>query len=459
VEAENAKMSEMPGIFDIIWNFLYYTWFIWVLLILGPFAADALMAWRQKHFEHALKWSMLEILIPREIITSPKAMEQIFLQLHSYKNYPSYFKDKYWTGEITLWHSFEIVGEGGEVHFYVRVPRQYRDLVEAAFFAYYPDIEIIEVEDYMKRFPSNVTKLYEENYRMWGTELALEKSSIFPLRDYTHFESPDENKQYDPMSGFIETLSKLKPGALCAIQILVWPTNFKDDPHDVHTFHEYEEELGKIRESKEFKKHAPAKIKFDGILPVMDTGHKEDEKGPKPKLTPGELDTLKAVEENMARPMFATIVRYVYAAPIDQFDENYARRAVVGAFNQYRAVNMNSLTHNVDVMVKGNIRDWPHFYPEVRKQLRAERVWHDFRHREIPPHSYIGKLLSSDIPMNMNTGSKVIHLNTRSLATMWHPPTHAILTGPHIRRIQSKKAGPPAGIDIFGTDEDIERFL
>jgi hypothetical protein len=41
---------------------------------------------------------------------------------------------------------------------------------------------------------------------------------------------------------------------------------------------------------------------------------------------------------------------------------------------------------------------------------------------------------------------------------MWHPPTYAILTGPHIQRIQSKKAGPPAGADIFGDEKEIEKF-
>ncbi len=441
-------MNYMLDFFGFIGSFFYYTWFIWILLFLGPLALETLMAWRQKHFEHAIKWSLLEVMIPREILTSPKAMEQIFLQLHSYKNYPGDFKSRYWAGEITLWHSFEIVGFDGEVHFYVRTPRQHRDLLEAAFFAYYPDIEIIEVEDYLHRYPATIVKLYENDYRMFGTELALEKKSIYPIQDYSQFESPDENKQYDPMSGFIETLSKLKPGGLCAIQFLVWPTNLKDDPHDAHAAHEYEGELAKAREVKEDKKkHAGAKLKFSGILPYYEApGHTEEKTPPPPRMSSVQLDLLKAMEENMTRPMFSMLIRYVYAAPIDQFDENFARRAIVGAFNQYRAVNLNSITHNGKAMSRSN--------------LQTQRIWHDFRHREIPPHTYMGKLLSSFFsPRNMNFASKVFHLNTRSLATLWHPPTHAVLTGPHMRRIESKKAGPQAGIDIFGEDKDIERFL
>lgn len=452
----------MDAFFGLLWDFIYYSWFFWVLLILWPIAHSTWIGWRQKLFEHKIKWAMLEIMIPREIKTSPKAMEQIFTQLHSFKNYPGNVKEYWWEGEVTLWHSFEIVGMDGEVHFYVRTPRQYKDLVEAAFFAYYSDVEIVPAEDYMKRWPKNVVELYSKGYRMWGTELVLSKSSAYPIRNYTDFESPDENKQYDPMSGFIELLSKLDKDQFAAVQILCWPVA-GDHPHDKHLFHEYQEEVIKVRERKEeIAQHAGggAKLKFHGILPTLEEAAHEEEPVLKKVImsrTPGEVDILTAMDENLARPMFGVNIRYIYTSPFATYSEAFPRRALFGAFNQYGATDINKFKHNKSAQSRGKLWESPFIFPDIRTEYRRQRLWHDFIHREIPPHMFMTRLLTSFV-LNWYFGTEYIHLNTRSLATIWHPPTHQILTGPHIRRIESKKAGPPAGIEIFGDEEDIQKF-
>jgi len=454
----------MDSALSLLWNFIYYTWFLWVFLLLFPLAKDTWLAWRQKVFERKIQWSMFEIMVPREILVSPQAMEQIFLQLHSFKNYPSNPKEKWRDGEVTLWHSFEIAAFDGEVHFYVRTPKHLKHLVEAAFFGYYQDIEIVEVEDYMKQFPSSVQTMYEKGYWMWGTELVLTKSAAYPIRNYTEFESPDEDKQYDPMSGFIEILSKLKAGQLSAIQILAAPAMIGSE-HDKHALHQYQEEIIRVRERKE--EHGAAagsgmKLKFYGPLPNLESGtHEEaDVTGLKKAIltrTPGETDILQAMDENLARPMYSVLIRQVYASPYEAYDEHFPRRAIMGAFNQYGALDINSFRPNWDAQASGQIWKFPYIFPEIRREYRRQRIWHDFRHREPPPHTRMGRLLISYL-FNPYFGSETIHLNTRSLATLWHPPTYRVLTGPHMRRVESKKAGPPAGIEIFGDEKELERF-
>ncbi len=454
----------MASPFGLIWNFIYYTWFLWVFIALLPAAKDIVLAWRQKIFEHGIQWAMFEVVVPREIKISPQAMEQIFLQLHSYKNYPGNPKEKWRDGEVTLWHSFEIAAFDGEVHFYVRSPKHLKHLVEAAFFGYYQDVEIVETDDYMKRFPGTVQGLYEKGYRMWGTELLLAKSPVYPIRNYTEFESPDEDKQYDPMSGFIEILSKLKPGQLCALQFLIAPAMI-GNPHDEHAMHEYQAELVKVRERKDDHgaDHGPAtKVKFYGVLPNLEpAAHEEpDTTGLKKAImsrTPGETDLLQAMDENLARPMYSVLIREVYASPYESYDEHFARRAIMGAFNQYGALDVNSFRANWGVQTGGQVWNFPYMYPEIRREFRRQRIWHDFRHREIPPHTFSGKLFMSYL-FNPYFSSETTHLNTRSLATLWHPPTYRVLTGPHMRRVESKKAGPPAGIEIFGDEKELERF-
>jgi hypothetical protein len=454
----------MEAVLSFLWQFLAYTWWLWAFFIILPATVDIWLSFRQKVFEHDIKWAMLEIMIPREIQTSPKAMEQVFSQIYNFRNYPGNIKEKWWIGEVTLWHSFEVVGLGGEVHFYVRTPKAYRDLMEAALFAFYPDIEINEAEDYMKQFPSTVQGLYESGYKMWGTEMILEKSAAYPLRSYEDFESPDENKQYDPMSAFLELFSKLKPGQMAALQILCWPA-MAGDPHDEHAFHSYQEEIIKVRERK--NEHGPAaktKVTFHGPLPVFETAspHEDQATGVLKKAimtrTPGETDILKAMDENLSRPLFNTTIRYIYASPLETYSEHLARRAMFGAFNQYSAQDLNGLKRNKRTQTRGQLWEAPFLFPDLRKEFRRQHIWHDFRHREIPPHHFWGRLTMSYLPFHLYFGSESIHLNSRSLASIWHPPTYRIMTGPHIRRVESRKQGPPAGVEIFGDEGALDRF-
>lgn len=451
----------------IIFEFFYYTWWIWAFFALFPLVRDTWLSWRTRVFEHEIKWTMFEVKIPREVKTSPRGMEQVFAQIYNFRNYPGNIQEKWWLGEVTLWHSFEIVGIDGEVRFYIRTPRAYKDLMEAAIFAFYTDIELIEVEDYMKRYPATVQGLYEQGYKIWGTEMILVKSAAYPIRSYEDFEAMDEEKQYDPMSAFIELLSKLKSGQFAGIQILASPA-MAGDPHDEHAMHGYQEEIVAVRERKNEHAggHAPKpKLSFSGgILPTYDIPHPEpDANGALKKAimtrTPGETDVLKAMDENLSRPLFNVLIRYIYASPLEIYSEHLARRAIFGAFNQYGAQDLNSFKRNKDTQTRGPIWEPPYIFPGIRKEFRRQHLWFDYRHREIPPHNFMAKLIRSFPPFNMYTGSKTIHLNTRSLASIWHPPTYRVLTGPHIQRVESRKAGAPAGMEIFGEEKDIERFM
>ena len=69
----------------------------------------------------------------------------------------------------------------------------------------------------------------------------------------------------------------------------------------------------------------------------------------------------------------------------------------------------------------------------------------------------MGRLITSYV-LNWNFASRRSSLNTEEVATLFHPPPVVALTAPHIRRVESRKTGPPAGLPIFGDEGDIERF-
>jgi hypothetical protein len=165
---------------------------------------------------------------------------------------------------------------------------------------------------------------------------------------------------------------------------------------------------------------------------------------------------MKAIEENLAKPGFETVVRFIYTSPKDLFFNGTARQGILSAFNQYASTNMNSFVPNYETGTSTHAWVYPHILPARRGLLRKERMLMNFRNRAIPPQNDMGtKILSRWLNPE---SSETIMLSSRSLATLFHPPTWLVLTAPHVKRVESKKAGPPSGLPIYGGDENIEKY-
>lgn len=396
------------------------------------------MFWRQSIYK-IFKWVLLEIRIPREIQNSPYGMEQVLAAIHSLRNTPNNLWEWYWAGEVTRWYSLELVSFGGETHFYVRCYFRQKGLVEAAFFSQYPDLELVEVEDYVDKIPDTVKELDQLGYDMWGSEMLLDKPSAYPIKTYHEFESPDENKEIDPISAFLEVLGKVKKEEMVAIQILIAPADYRwrDEFHNL---------VEKLKEPK---------IKKEEIK-----GGEEGQFASFAKMiarSPGEIDILKAVENNLSKPAFDTLIRFVYLSPKQIFYDSFARRAITGSFNQYAALNLNRFRQNYTISTRTMFWFFPYFFPVRRNLYRKQRLFYEYKLRHIPPQSVMGRFMSAYF-LNWNFASRRFKINTECLATVYHPPTAMVLTAPHIPRVPSRKAGPPAGLAIFGDEKLIEKF-
>ncbi len=108
---------------------------------------------------------MLEIKLPREITKSPLATETAitgFLQTAGASTrYARNFE-----GKLPHYGSLEIASIEGVIHFYIRVQRRFRALMETNFYAQYPEIEIVESEDYTKQIYFHHLAINEMN--AWG---------------------------------------------------------------------------------------------------------------------------------------------------------------------------------------------------------------------------------------------------------------------------------------------------
>ena len=70
-------------------------------------------AWRMHlHYQWitGIKWKLLEIKVPKTILKTPKAMEQIFAAAHAPYTYGIRFYNKYLKGQEEYWMAFELIG-------------------------------------------------------------------------------------------------------------------------------------------------------------------------------------------------------------------------------------------------------------------------------------------------------------------------------------------------------------
>lgn len=463
----------METTLKIILDELLRFWWLWAPVILMPLFHSTWMFWRQEIFKASIPWTLLELKIPREIAKSPRGMEQVLAAIHTLANYPSDFGEYWVDGEVTRWWSLEITSFSGEIRLYVRTPTSLRRMVEAAFFSYYPDVEVVEAkEDYVEHFPENIAQMREWGYDMWGTEMMLMKEEAYPIRTYDLFEDPAEEKQFDPMSTLIEMLGKTRPGEMVGVQFLITPVGpqWKDE------FSELVEKLREGGKGKKKEEEASTTVYTNadfpgGPLPAFSSeALAADEAKPFRSFfirTPGETEVLKAVEENLSKPAFETIIRLVYFSPKSIFQEGYARRGLSGTFNQYGALDLNRFFWNPFIATRVKIWYFPYLFPLKRMRSRQARLIYLYRHRKYPPHTFMGRVFTSTF-FNWNASKRLTApgrpiykpflMTTKCLATLFHPPTNFVLTAPHIRRMESRKVGAPAGLAIYGGEEELQKF-
>ena len=445
------------GISTIMWGFVSFFWPFVLFFFLAPLTAQIWLYWRQEIFKR-LEQVLFEIRMPREVMQTPQSMEQTLAAIHALRNAPGDIEEKWVDGEIARTFSLEVVSFGGEIHWYFRCYWKSAPLVKAAFFSYYPDLELIPQDaDYTERFPEDIREMNAQGYEMYSTEVLLAREAAFPIRTYEDFDSPDEDKQMDPVAALVEFLGQTQRDQIIAIQFVLVPA--------VAKWHEeFKELVQKLKESETGPKaKGSVSRSWDfsaGPLPVISTSAKEEEKNMFSAFlrTPGETDTLKAVEENLSRPAFEVTLRFLYFSPKPTYYDSFAKRGVVGSLNQYASQGLNSFRPNVKMITLTKSVVKPYIFPKIRSMLKKERALHSYKNREQAPHGWLERLFSSH-PLNWNFYSRHFLLTTRCLATILHPPMKNVTTAPHMKRADSRKAGPPAGLAIFGTEEDVERYL
>jgi hypothetical protein len=381
---------------------------------------------------------MLEVKIPKEILKTPKAMEQIFAELYASYSYGMTFVVKYLEGRVEPWFVFELVGSVAGVHFYIRVPAKFRNLVESAIYAQYPAAEIYQVDDYVELLP---LVLPNKIYDVWGADLILAKESYYPIRTYSYFEETQEEKRLDPIAAITEVTSNLKEGEMILIQVLISSTGV---PSGNNWQAEGLKKIEEIAGRKTAEKKGLGTILADWLrnliwAPIEHPTWPEAAKiteSPAIRLHSAEQDIIKAIANKISKLGFETIIRLVYLDKRDSFSPANPA-AVMGAIHQFNMPNLNSFKIHPQsrswIGVSWLVKIFPK-YKELKELYRKRRI---FRYYQTRRFGCFNKTRNEKFPI----------FNTEELATIYHFPA-IMVEAPKLRRLEAKKGEPPLELPI-----------
>ena len=406
-----------------------------------PLAYAAFVLWhhyRQERFIMGIKWVLLEIQVPRDVVKSPSAMELIFSNAFYHKSIKGFWEE-YMIGAPWLWFSLEIVSIDGRVHFFVRTPSRIRDLVETQIYAQYPQAKVVEVEDYVWNVPQYKK---DGDWNMWGCEFTKLKEDFLPFKTYKGFGDDlktgvKEEFKIDPLTPTIEFLGSLPKGQQMWIQIVI--------RQNIKKYH-----------SKATGKNVDF---YKGAVEFLDTimeGYVRLHDVDKPNLPtakqvflPEHLKpVVTAVNDNMMKIHFDCGIRVVVLSDKkittdEQF--NNLRRNSRLIFRQFAQPYLNELDRR-----SGTQFDAPWSDPtgmaltKIKKRMLNFYRMRTFFH---PPIQYAIKY-PAVLSMFFPSGKPFIFvLSSEELATLYHFPGMVSET-PSFKRIESKIAKPPSNLPI-----------
>ncbi len=420
---------------------LYLFWHGGWVVALFIFLHAAVEIWlenRRELYSKSIKTVLLAIDVPKETEQSPQAVEHIFAALAATHSKGTIWQ-RWWHGKTPDYFSFEIISLGGYTQFLIFTPVSYRDLIEASIYAQYPDAEITEVEDYVNRIPLNFDTAA---YDLWGTELQLTKKEVYPIKTYTEFEHALSQELKDPMAQFLEIMSRIKPDEDVWFQIIVSPVSDHWKEHakkEVEKIIKQESHSGGIAKwFNYFFIQLPSKFILTvtetilagviepGATTVTTLGEEHKTVRTMQQLTPGEKDIVTAIERKASKIGFKTKIRIIYWGRRETFLKGRGQAGIMGALQQYNLLNMNGFKTSKKLTTKAE-----YFLKESRINKKQR------------------KILSHYIKRSNGKGHGAgFILNTEELATIYHFPVVKV-KAPLVKKTESKKAEPPAGLPDY----------
>lgn len=411
------QFSELPfnELFGNVWeifSFLLNTMLYWGPFVLGYGAWHMWLYYRRAMYVAKMDWVLLEIKVPKEVNKTPLAMEIVLAAL--YQASKGVWWDWYWKGRVMDFFALELVSIEGSVKFFIRAVKVYKNIIEAAIYAQYADVEIHEVPDYTKYIDYTGK---ECEWDLFGAEYAFTKDDPYPIKTYIDYgldrEGTKEINKTDPLSAVIEFLGSMEKGEQFWFQINVQAASKRF--HKPGTWFKKEDwkDQGKtlIKKLAGTDKKAP-EGSFNATIF---------------KLTKGEQEVINAVERSISKLGFDCGIRSIYLAK----QESFRGGNIKGLMGLLRPFNTNHLNGFKPVHSTGFDFPW--------------QDWNGIRATKLKKHLFDAyKRRSYFYPPYKRTP---VTLNSEELATIYHFPGGVTGT-PTFGRIESRKGEPPVNLPV-----------
>lgn len=416
----SSQISALFNSIAVVWGVLWWIVLPVVAIIIfwEFYMLHVNVLWLKK-----IKWKTLEIKIPKNILKTPKAMEQVFAAAHALHGSRT-FLETYRGGELEYFMTFEIISHAGESHFYVRLPDRYQNVIESAIYSQYPEAEIIEVENYKERLPEI---LPNKNFDIFGGEWTLGNKSCYPIRTYPMFEEAVEEQRIDPIALLMETMSKLKGDEQMWFQVLIRPvlnTTIKKEGEEI-----VNKLLGVEKEKKKGFFAEFLGLGFTAkelLLAPLEHPSQEVKREEKPMnfkmlmMNPATKDVIAGIQEKISKITFQASVRFLFIDRQGSLKKDMFF-AATGFLKQFGTQHLNFFRPNMSTFTKVY-----GLFKKTRVAWRKRMLYERYR----------------DIMFSPGTPPV---LNVEELASIYHFPIAAVGTT-ELEKIPSRKGGPPANL-------------
>lgn len=409
--------------------FDFYLWVPLLYLFLKNMILPAYMISRHIKYHHKHKYILLAIDAPSKNEQSIIGIELALSHILGAESGPN-FKEKWIDGQFQLPMSLEIVSIDGFIQLIVRCPAAWRDLVESAFYAQYPDCEITEIDDYTNEVPN----VYPNpTHNMFAVEWSLE-NPCFPIRTHLEFEDKLIGATVDPLAGLLEAMSRIGKGEQIWFHMMCTPLKLdwmKDCEGMVQklTGQEKPHATGLLGNIFAFINEVILEfISAFGITLGGAGAHPEDKKkddafGAIWKMSPGDRENLEALQKKMRKPAYGVKMRYGYFAEHAVFNKPRGINGVTGAIKQFNSLGRNGFKP----MMKATGTKANYFFVKPRLAYRQKRMTQALKHRD------------------GSVGMPQFKLNVEELATIFHFPS-MLIKAPMLKRTSSVKREAPSNL-------------
>ena len=347
---------------------------------------------------------LLMLEIPRANDKKELAAEQLFASLHGILRDREELKN---SGGVQEHLSLEIVSTGGQIRFYVWVPKILQSFVEGQIYAQYPTVQIYRMDnDYV-----DTRDKYPVKYT---AELTLTENEALPIKTFDNFE-------VDPLAGITGTLAKLNPDNSEELWIQILTRPIPDSWHK-----KTDRWIRKVKSGKRlFGGSSTSGIDWTWVAEALFAFFRPPAGGsgsdaPKVELSERAKTQIAKAEEKATKLGYEVKIRLSYLGQ-DQINAKLNMQALVGTFKQYNSTNLNGFR-----LTDGSFKD---------------ESLDNYRMRRFTDHGFI--------------------LNISELASVYHLP-HTSVETPNIVWATSKTAEPPAQLPLVNGepahDENISAF-